>query len=264
MPAFEVFSKIRIEMDAGDSSEAERKVGAILKHAIENKGFEVQQVRAAHMKTAPVAENAQHDVHADAKQAAALLKRMDKEVFSERTASLAAPHKRTWRGSQVMEYPLSLEVDGHEVTGSIVHIPSDLRKEPSGGDPEAEIGPEGGEQFPVSEGHSIYAWNATATLPHEDIGKAQSVAKDVTKAILQQVETKLRGTGIHVVARSDIEADGERPLAVSQGVFTSPMEPDQIKTALSEKLGIRSILPKSVAESETFNDHLKGLLKSVQ
>ena len=46
MPTFEIFSRVRIELDADDSADAERKVGAILKHAVENKGFEVQQVRA--------------------------------------------------------------------------------------------------------------------------------------------------------------------------------------------------------------------------
>lgn len=258
MASFEVFARVRIPLDADDSADAERKVGAILKHAVENKGFEVQQVRAMPGKHATVAErSAEREIDAATK----LLRSLSAEYFTERTASLASPHKRRWRGETIDEFPMSLEVAGFPVTGSVIHIPQDLRKEPSGGDPNAGVGSDAGETFDVPAGHSLYAWNATAEMSNEDVGRAGALAKDITKHLMNLVQSRLKGNIVHSISRTDMQVPEEIPVAVSQGVFSTELEPRHIGTALSEKSGIRSILPKSVAEDEGFNKHLGGILR---
>lgn len=136
-----------------------------------------------------------------------------------------------------------------------------------------------GAHMPVPKGAFGYGWRVKSTFPPEDIVALESGQKRLVAEMERVIKHDLRGevvavkgkdhdepdidlgepeTGAKHVSRPEWRYDaevrtdsetGELMLELS-GLFTSPISPEEIHTVLSEKIGIRSILPKEVAETD--------------
>ncbi len=77
----------------------------------------------------------------------------------------------------------------------------------------------------------------------------------------------MKGKIEHSAARADQDPDTERPVSVSQGVFSSPLHPEELGKALSEAFGIRNIVPTKKqpmkSQTEWANDELLNLMQSL-
>lgn len=193
-----------------------------------------------------------------------LLKDLEKDVFAERTVTLGTARKRMWRGEHVMEYPLNFKIGDFDVGGKVVEIPHEARKGVFVGDPEKGLAADPGEEFPVPEGHTVYAWHAVATLPHEQIGKALNTAQRIGSAFKKDVKQELKGKVIKAISKAETDPEGDQPISLSRGVFASPLSPEELKGHLSEKLGIRSIIPGQGMREDSANASLKGVLDSLE
>lgn len=250
MAEYEVTAKIRLDMTADDPGEAVRKTNAFLKNLLEPKDIELIGAAVTKEKT-PVATEDKHK-----KGAERLLKSLEKELFVERLVA-GQPRKRTWRGQSIYEFPLSIMVGNVEAEGKVVEVPKKARKEAFPGDPEKGIASDPGEMFPVAEDHTLYSWSVSAILP-EDISsdEAVTVAKKINRALIEHFTTRGKGTVIHSIPKMETTEEGDIA-AVSRGIFSSPLSPEEIKPVLAEKLGIRSILPKGTEEG--VNKFLRAL-----
>lgn len=136
-----------------------------------------------------------------------------------------------------------------------------------------------GAHMPVPEGAFGYGWRVKTSFPSEDIVSLESGQKRLVAEMERVIKHQLRGEVVAVKGKSHDEPDidlggpetgakhvsrpewrydaeirtdnetGELMLELS-GLFTSPISPEEIHTVLSEKIGIRSILPKEVAETD--------------
>jgi hypothetical protein len=248
MPEFEAFARIRFSLEAEDDVEAKSKASKILTHLLDPKGIDVVGFgvrELVHTESVKESEGAKR-----------LLRALSREVFTE-SVRLSHPRKKTWRGVTIQEWPLSIMVGKNEATGTVVEVPREVQKEPHPGYPEAGIEPDPGEVFDVPEGHYTYGWNARAFFDPEEVGKVARAAREFTKEMVKAI-TKAGGKVAASVSRADTDPEEDLPLvAVTQGVFTAPLPPEEMMSALRENLGIRSIIPD-------FNlaQHLENLVRS--
>lgn len=235
MPEFEVTARAKFVIDADDEADAREKARNILANLLEPKDINLVGLVAKELAV-PVGIG-------ESVGAKRLLRALEREIFTE-AVRLSQPRRRRWRGVSIQEYPLSLIVGDVEAEGTVVEIPPESLKLAHPGDPEAGISPDPGEVFAVPEGHHIYGWNAKASLNVEEIGRVETVARNLTKEMVRAVN-KLGGKVVTSSSRSDMDPVEEMPLvAVSRGIFTAPVPPEEMARSLRERIGIRSILPK--------------------
>jgi hypothetical protein len=170
------------------------------------------------------------------------------DIFKEDVGVTAAPRSRSFRGEKITEYPVAVDVKGYEGIGNIVEVPVDLMKEPFEGDPEKELSADPGEKVAAPEGHAVYAWSVKVRLSPEEVGKAENVAKEVSADLAGNIK-KMGGQVKAYTSVMDVDQD-DNPTAISSGVFTAPagQGPEGFKKVADEAFGIRSMLPKEVAQ----------------
>lgn len=235
MSEFEIVARIRFTLEADNESRARDIARNILTNLLEPKDIDLMGIVA---KAVPASVGISEAVGAKK-----LLKALEREVFTE-AIRLSQPRKRTWRGVSIPEFPLSLVIGDIEAEGTLVEVPPESLRPGYAGDPEAGIPPESGEVFDVPEGHHIYGWSAKATLDVEEIGRVEAVARSMTKKMISSI-SKVGGKVATSASRAEEDPEEEMPLvAVSQGIFTAPVPPEEVARVLKERIGIRSILPK--------------------
>jgi hypothetical protein len=129
-----------------------------------------------------------------------------------------------------------------------------------------------GAHMPVPKGEFGYGWHVTAAFPPEAIVALEAGQSRIVAEIEGVVKQQLKGTVLNVKSARDGEEpdtteDASRPefrysakvttdpetdemILTLSGLFSSPLSPDELHSALHEKIGIRSILPKEVAETD--------------
>jgi hypothetical protein len=229
----------------------------------------------------------------------ALMRDLDKHVFSEAEVSFAQPIKKSINGQEMIVWDVKFEIMNGEdapviqVGGQLVHVPEKAMT--TYGNPDQEVEPDaepsnepdtenpdddesgkalearkpkekkGSEAEPEPdepeatvekpEGHFVYAWKVTAVIEPFYMSKVLDISKEIhsemIKTIKNRMQGKIRDTGYRSdtqITKSFIEKDRKgRTLAISTGLFTSPVTPDSVPARIAaEDKNIRGILPPSV------------------
>lgn len=252
MGEFRVYAKLSGLVDGETPEEAQKHVQRILTHLLEPKGFSVMGVAAVAGDKIPgklvTVEDDEAPVNAGA---ARLLKLIQREFFGE-DVRLSAPRIRKMGDLSLHEYPLEIKLGNLEAIGRVLEVNPDLMKpgiQWSAADKEKHgFTDEPPAHMDIPEGHYGYGWQAKLELDPLDIGKAKNASGRLKAEMVRTVEQKLKGTVEYATA--DVSTDTENPVIVTSGLFSTPISPDEIAAVLHEKIGIRSILPKEVAETD--------------
>lgn len=272
MGEFRVYAKIGGLVAGETPEEAQKQAQRILSHLLEPRGFEVVGVAAVAGDRIPgrmaTVEDAEPAVDPGAAQ---VFKWLNQNVFSEEVR-LAAPRVTTKHGVSLHEYPLVISLAQHgrqypiEATGRVLEVSPDIMRPsytPSDVEKERGMPRDPGSRMEIPEGEYGYGWIAKAVLTPEDAVTIKKSAMRLRAEMERAIEHQLRGHVKTVQHADKFETDPEtdHPTFTISGLFTTPINPEKMATALSEKIGIRSMLPKEVAETEAPKE--KGSLSTL-
>jgi hypothetical protein len=256
MNQFRIYAKISGLVEGETAEDAQKHAQRILTQLLEPKGFDVVGVavaagdripgRMATVETAP------------APGAALVFKWLQQHAFSEEVR-LSAPRVTKKHGTSLHEYPLVISLaqqggDPLEAVGRVLEVsPEIMRPSYTPTDPETKRGMprDPGSHMEIPEGQHGYGWMATTALSPKEALIAHKIAKRLRAEMERAVEHQLRGQVQAVPDTDHISTNpetDETTLMIS-GLFTTPVNPEQMARELSEKIGIRSMLPKEVAET---------------
>jgi hypothetical protein len=254
---------VRIEAEvyvkASDRYEAERKVIPLIREAL-TKAEESGEIEY-YSKLGAATEgfdSYEPVMEADADAGAGnLLRFLEQEnIFTEKITSFASPRSIDINKGKGIQIPVTIQYMGREASGELVWVPADVRVKGDPGDPEHGVGPSKGQEFHVPEGHNIYAWNIRDVFEPHEIDKMTAAAKKLLGAVKKDFESHLSANILDKFASQKTEIDNEtgEGYAVTHGIMTSPVKPEDIKMAMTERIpGMRGILPPSVAENRLQN-----------
>lgn len=207
-------------------------------------------------------------------------------LSSPRTVSKTVPGS-TDRIS-LQQYPLVVSVPARgkesavEATGLISEAPEIMSHDFDLDDPaDAEVAQywkdrgitrkSKGAYMPVPKGQFGYGWHVKAVFPPEGIVALELGQKRILKEIEDTIKHQLSGTPVNVrgaqtpadaepgetarpgvrhTSNMNVDPATDELVLFMSGLFATPISPDKLYRALNEKIGIRSILPKEVAETD--------------
>lgn len=288
MDQFRVMAKIG-GLISGDTPDAARShAQKILTQLLEPKGFEVIGVAVVAGDKIPGRLATVETATDGGTGAVNVLKWLGKNVFAE-GVRLATQRVKAVGGFKLRQYPLTVElghpgsIDYIEAEGSVSEVPPDFYVSvaakspkidvPDTGAPEVapevdpEIAPEveptaqapsapdTEHKMQIPAGEFGYGWNLKTIFDPETAAFSDKAEKRLSSEMERIIKLQLHGSPQKIAGRRSVSSQtvdnetGELTLVV-RGLFTSPIEPEKLSHSLSEKIGIRSMLPKEVAETD--------------